>query len=240
MIEINLIPDVKQELINAQRFRNVVISVSIIAALVSAGLVVLLAIYVFGVQGLLNNKADGDIQTKFSSLQSVKDLDKALTLQNQLGKAAEAHAKVNINSRVFDVLSTIVTSSNNQVSVTNFVVNADEKTITIEGEAPSGYQALDAFKKTILATKFQYQTTDDTSLKTVTLTSQISDGERSYSQDSEGKNTLRFTLSFIYADPLLSRDSINGKIIAPSVTNATDSVNEVPSSIFSRSSGEDK
>lgn len=237
MIEINLIPDVKQELIRAQRFRNIVVSVSILAAIGFAGVVVLLAMYVFGVQALINTTSDKSITSEFNKLKSVTDLGKALTLQNQLKVTKDDHDKVTMNSRVFDVLTTVVTGSGNQVTITNFTSDAEAKTITIEGSAPSGYQALDAFKKTILATKFQYQTTGSTDLQTVPLTDQISDGERSYSEDSEGQNSLKFTLSFVYNDALLARSSINGKIIAPTVTNATDSVSEVPSSIFSSSGG---
>ncbi len=237
MIQINLIPDVKQELIRAQKFRNIVISASIIAAIGFAGVVVLLSLYVFGVQALIGKTADNTITKEFGKLKGVTDLDKALTLQNQLKVTSDDHNLVTMNSRVFDMLATVVPSAGSQVTVTNFTVDADNKTISIDGSAPSGYQALDAFKKTILATKFQYQTAGNTDLEKVALTDQVSDGERSYTEDSEGKNILKFTISFVYNDALLARNSTNGKFITPSTTNATDSINEVPSSIFSSSEG---
>ena len=50
MIEINLVPDVKQELIRAQRVRTGVISMSILVGLAALGIVALLLIWVFAIQ----------------------------------------------------------------------------------------------------------------------------------------------------------------------------------------------
>mgnify|MGYP001584056236 FL=1 len=58
MIELNLVPDVKQEFIRAKRIRNVVISTVILVGIVSIGVVVLLALYLFGVQTVRSNLAD--------------------------------------------------------------------------------------------------------------------------------------------------------------------------------------
>ena len=40
MIQINLVPDVKQEMLRAQRMRNITISISILAGLMAGGAVV--------------------------------------------------------------------------------------------------------------------------------------------------------------------------------------------------------
>jgi hypothetical protein len=44
MIEINLVPDVKQELLNAQRVRNGVISIAIVTGIGSLAAVAILAV----------------------------------------------------------------------------------------------------------------------------------------------------------------------------------------------------
>jgi len=51
MIEINLIPDVKQEFIRAQKVRNAAITFSILAGIVAGGIVVVLVL-VLGAQSL--------------------------------------------------------------------------------------------------------------------------------------------------------------------------------------------
>ena len=76
MIEINLVPDVKQELIKAQRIRATVISVSVIVTIASGIILALLASYVFGVQTVRSSLADSEITTKNKEVQSNQDLSK--------------------------------------------------------------------------------------------------------------------------------------------------------------------
>ncbi len=68
MIEINLVPDVKQELIRARHVRTVVVSSAVTVGLVALGIVILLAIYTFGVQTVRANIADEAIKTKSKEL----------------------------------------------------------------------------------------------------------------------------------------------------------------------------
>ena len=86
MIEINLIPDVKQELIRAERVRSVVISVSIVVGLAAMAIVAILAVYVFGVQAVRSGLDDQAIKDGGAKLAKVEDLSKILTIQNQLNK----------------------------------------------------------------------------------------------------------------------------------------------------------
>ena len=237
MIEINLVPDVKQELIRAQRVRTTVISIAILAAIGFAAAVVLLSIYVFGAQALRSGLADNSIDSESKKLQNVQDLGKALSLQNQLTQISSIHGKTTMNSRLFDVLATVIPSG---TTVSSIALDSDETTITIQGET-GGYNDLDALKKTILATKFEYQKDGDNEVQSVPLATQIDDGDRSYGQDSDGKRVLRFSISFTYPDELFSRDSLHGQVVAPSAKNATDSKLDIPSSIFtSGSEGGDK
>ena len=60
MIQINLIPDIKQEFLNAQRTRNIVVSSAIIAG-VAAVIVVVIALVTLGGQHLLDKAADDEI-----------------------------------------------------------------------------------------------------------------------------------------------------------------------------------
>ncbi len=237
MIEINLLPDVKQELIKAQRQRNTVISIATLGGIIAIGAVIILAVYVFGVQTVRGTLADNSISDKTKKLQNVKDLDKSLTAQSQLESIASVHDQAPLNSRVFDVLTTITpTSGDNAVSINNFSIDAAAKTITIEGQAAQGYSALEAFKKTILATQFEYSLKGERDRKNVPLTDAIVDGDRSYGEDSAtNQQVLRFSLSFTYADELLARSSKNGRVIGPERSNVTDSRLEIPTSLFKES-----
>lgn len=230
MIEINLVPDVKQELLNAQRVRTSVISLSIIVGLATVGIVVVLAIWVFVIQAARGALADGAIKEESAKLAGVEDISNTLTIQNQLSKLSAMHDNKSIDSRVFDILTTINPPAPNTVAITNLTLDSEEKTIKIEAQA-AGYPSLEVFKKTIEATKFQF--TKDGSTQTVALASQIDDSsDRSYGEDASGAKVLRFTLSFVYPDELFSPLSDNAAIIAPTRTNVTDSLLGVPNSLF--------
>lgn len=233
MIEINLVPDVKQEFIRAQHIRNGVISAAIIVAIACFGALALLSVYVFGAQAWRDTKADENITAGIQKLQSVEDLDKALTVQNQLSSISSIQDDTELNSRLFDTIATVTPTGENAVVISKFSMDSESGTITIEGRSKYGYRALDAFKKTILATKFTYETEGSSDKKSVTLTDSITDGNRSFGEDDSGQRSLQFEFTFEYSSELFSRDSRNAEIVGPERTNATDSALEIPRSIFS-------
>lgn len=232
MIEINLVPDVKQELLKAQRVRSAVISVAIFVAIVAIGLVVLLGVWVFGVQAARGAISDNTIKDQSQKLMNVPDISNTLTIQNQLSLLSQLHDSKHVDSRVFDVLSTINPPEPNDVAITKLALDSTAKTIAISAQAANGYPALDVFKKTINATTFQY--TQDGQNQSVPLASSMSDSDRSYGQDATGKQVLRFTLVFTYPDELFEPGLTNARIVAPTKTNATDSYVGVPKSLFTQ------
>lgn len=235
MIEINLVPDVKQELINAQRVRTSVISLSILVGIAAIGVVVVLAVWVFGVQTARGALSDDAIKKESQALSQVPDISNMLTIQNQLNKLPELHDAKSIDSRIFDVLATINPPAPNNVTINNLSLDSASKTIEIEAQAAGGYSALEVFKKTITATKFEY--IKDGEKQSVALASEMSDGDRSYGDDSTGSPVLRFTLTFVYPDELFARTAENATIVAPSRTNVTDSFLGVPNSLFTSQEG---
>jgi hypothetical protein len=232
MIEINLVPDVKQELIKAQRVRAGVVSMAILIGIVAVGIVALLAVWVFGVQTARSVISDNTIKTESAKLSGVEDISNTLTIQNQLSKLTNMHNTKSIDSRIFDILTTINPPEPNSVSVTNLSLNASEKTISLEGQAKNGYPALEVFKKTISATKFEYA--ENGTKQSVELASRMSDSDRSYGEDASGARVLRFALTFTYPDLLFSRTAQNSVVVAPSKTNVTDSFLGVPQSLFTQ------
>lgn len=171
MIQINLVPDVKQELLRAQSQRNLLISVSIIAAIAAGVVVVLVAGYVYGAQSWMMKSANDTINTEFSNLSSVEDLDKILTIRNQLSAVSELNQNKQMTSRVYDMLSVIVPKSPHNIRVSSVVVTppiVDEtqpeegqtpqgSLVTIEGQTTGSYASLEVFEKTIAAAVMEYE-----------------------------------------------------------------------------------
>jgi len=232
MIEINLIPDVKQELLKAQRVRTSVISIAIVIGIVAVGIVVALAMWVFAVQAARDVITDNTIKSESQKLSGVEDISGTLTIQNQLSKLVAMHDGKHIDSRIFDILNTINPSAPNNVSITKLTLDSADSTIKVEAQAVSGYPALEVFKKTINATMFEY--TKDGQKKSVPLATSMSDSDRSYGEDASGAKVLRFTLTFEYPAELFTRTAQSATVVAPEKTNVTDSFLGVPQSLFTQ------
>lgn len=236
MIEINLVPDVKQELLNAQRVRTTVISLSILVGIAAIALVVVLSVWVFGVQAARSALSDDAIKKESQKLAQVTDISNTLTIQNQLNKLPALHDSKKIDSRIFDVLATINPPAPNNIMVNNLSLDSSTQTIKIEAQAANGWSALEVFKKTISATTFEY--TQDGQKQSVPLASLMSETDRSFGEDASGVSVVRFTLSFAYPEELFSRSAEGVTIIAPTRTNATDSFLGVPNSLFTAKAGD--
>lgn len=232
MIEINLVPDVKQELLKAQRVRASVISVAILVGLAAIGVVILLAFWVFAVQTARSVISDNTIKSESDKLSKVEDVSNTLTIQNQLSKLSAMHDSKNIDSRIFDILTTINPPAPNTISITKLSLDSTTSTVKIDAQAVNGYPALEVFKKTITATKFEYN--EDGQKQSVPLATTISDSDRSYGEDASGAKVLRFTLSFTYPDQLFARTAQNATVVAPTQSNVTDSFLGVPQSLFTQ------
>ena len=79
MIQINLIPDVKQEFIRAQKMRNAVITFAILICGVAMALLAVLGI-VYGGQAVRESLARTEINKQYKELQSVENIDDVLTI----------------------------------------------------------------------------------------------------------------------------------------------------------------
>ncbi len=232
MIQINLIPDVKQEFIKAQRLRATVISFSIIIAGVSVAALVLLATYVYGAQALRSSMSDSKIDELHKSLASDEDLPHVLTIQNQLSLISEMHTNKEVHSRIFDILASTNPSSPNNINITNVKVNTGMRIIEIEAYASGGYPAAEVYEKTVERTVIRF--IEDDEAVDVPLASNITIGETSYGQDSSGVRVLRFKLSFEYSNEVFARDLENAEIVGPEARrNVTDSYLRLPKGLFS-------
>ena len=230
MIEINLIPDVKQELIKARMVRSAVVSGAIITSIIALAIVATLAIYVFGIQTVRNAVADGSIKDGSAKLADVKDLSKILTIQNQLTKINALNDAKSIDSRSFDMLQAIIPPSPNQVQVSSLTIDTATRTVKLDGQTPS-YPSLEAFKKTIGAANVRYKDTSGAQID-IPLSADLSLTNVSYGEDASGAKVLRFTVSFTYATELFASTISKPTIVLINGGNVTDSFLGIPKSIF--------
>lgn len=225
MVEINLLPDIKQELLRVRRVRSTVVAISVLIGSISVAVVGLLALYAFTVQPVRNIIADNRIKDGSKNLiesDENKDLSGLLTIQNQLTKLTTINSQKNITSRFFDILKAIAPAPPDNITISSLNIDIANKRISLEGQAEKGFVAVEVFKKTIEDTSFTYVDSNKEDKK-VALASDVVASNTSYGEDSSGVRLLRFDLSFTYTPELFSISSKDAKIVRPDGKDVTDS-----------------
>lgn len=232
MIQINLIPDIKRELLHAQKMRRTAIGISILAGLAAGGIVVALAV-ILGVQALHETITRNNIKDEYSKLTKVENIDNVLTIQQQLKQIDSYQSSRTMDSRLFDVLAAINPPAPNDVKFSSIKLDPNENLISIEGSAANGYSATETFRKTILNTTVESGEGD--TMLSQALTDDVTITETTYGEAANGGRTLRFSISFVYPKGLFDNSLKNIKIVTPTAkTDVTDSKTRVPESIFTQ------
>lgn len=147
MIQFNLMPDVKLEFVRAQQMKRLVVGTALIATITSFVLFALLYSVVHGVQHKNMNDLNKDIAKYTKQLQDTTDLNKILTVQNQLGALTTLHDQKPAASRVFTFIQQVTPAN---VTIGDLATDFTAHTMTITGTAPS----LDAVNTFIDSLKF--------------------------------------------------------------------------------------
>lgn len=155
MVQFNLLPDIKLQYIKARRTKYLFTFFS----LVIGGAVLAVFVFVFLFVNVAQRKSINDLNkdiSKYSAtLKSTPDLDKMLTVQNQLGTLTSLHESKPVASRLFTYLAQI-TPANANLNQLN--VDFGAHTMTVGGSALS----LDTIKLFADVLKGTTYTTQDT------------------------------------------------------------------------------
>lgn len=161
--EINLVPDIKDEMIRALKLRNFIFFLCIV---VSAGAIAVALIFggIAGGQRLaLDNKKEV-LSLMSNTVNGYADMGDFLTIQNQVNKLGEIEDNKNLLSRTFNILLAMQPTNGDTVEISELVVDLDESTISFEAQANAetepyiDYNVLDAFKKSMNYLTYDYGT----------------------------------------------------------------------------------
>lgn len=156
MIQFNLLPDVKLEFIKAQARKRLIIMSSVIISAVFITIFVLLLVNVKVAQTKRMNDLTKDIKSSVSKVSDIKDIDKIITVQNQLASLPGLHDQKVISSRVTDYLLQLTPAN---AKITDVDMDFDAKTMTIKGTAPD-LITVNKFADTLKFTKYKVNTAD--------------------------------------------------------------------------------
>ena len=160
MISINLLPDVKKELLRIRRERNLVVSISILAVGGSIAALVVLG----GILGGLNiakvvmeNGINKNKATINSAIED-KQLNEYLTIQNQLAQIDGLKDQQLVYSRIMDYLVELNPASPNNAELSTVSLEMSDGAVaaTLEGKTQD-FEALNVYKTTLASAELVYE-----------------------------------------------------------------------------------
>lgn len=216
MIQFNLLPDVKLEFVKAQRTKRTVITSAFIATAASLGLFLLLFLTVHVIQKTSLSNLNSDIKKYSTELKQTPDLNKILTIQNQLSVLDGMHDDKSVSSRAFGFMQQVTPAD---ITISELATDYALGTISITGQAAS----LD-----------KVNTFTDT-LKFATFTTAQAQKQKAFpnvvlSQFSRNEKDATYTITTGFAPALFSNADNISLEIPKTVT--TRSVVEQPTDIF--------
>lgn len=197
MIELNLLPDIKQEFVHAKRQKRIVIVAMILTSAAAIGLVAILGFYSYIGQSVRQNFADGEINDLSSKLEKKDNLVQNLTVQNQLATIQQLHDAKGVYGRLFEYLKVLNPEAPNNVSISKVTVDTTTGTIALEASAKD-YPAVTVFKDTLENAKLNYVDPETKEKASPKLFSDVLIGSPTLTQDSTGQQVTAFKANLTY------------------------------------------
>lgn len=217
MIQFNLLPDIKIQYLKARRQKHIVILISVLATAVALAVFILLLTTVFVLQKKNISDLNKDIKSSGDQLQNVKDLNKILTVQNQLGSLTALHDKKVVSSRLLGYLTQVTPA---EASVSKLQVDYATNTMMVGGGAPS-LNTVNTYTDTLKFTKFSVG--ESTSEKNAFTNVEL----KSFRRDAKNA-TYEISLRF---DPQIFSNQKEVKLNVPKIIT-TRSETDKPADVF--------
>lgn len=217
MIQFNLLPDVKLEYLKARRSKRMVLLGSIAAGSLALALFLILFLVVNVLQTKHINDLNKDIKKYTQQLQSTPDLDKVLTVQNQLHSLTSLHEQEPYTSRLVTYLAQVTPA---KATISDVKIDFTQNTLVISGSADN----LGTVNKYVDTLKFTEYTTPDNSQSQKAFSNVVL---TSFSTTDKGA-TYQINLTF---DPTIFDNTKQVTLVVPKIIS-TRSETEKPTDLF--------
>lgn len=225
-VQFNLLPQSKMQSVRAARNRRFIITIAFLASAASLAVFLLTLFSVDVIQTKQLSDANKAITDTTAKIKQNNNLDKILTIQNQLVSLASLHQNKHVASRLFNYLPQITPSN---VHIGSLNIDFDTGVMSISGTADSPHSVnifIDTLKFTNLA--LPGQTTPKSAFPSVI--------ENSY---GIGQGNVSFSLT-IHFDPSLFSNAIvdsdhkpvSPTLKVPSLTTTRSVLNDPGNAIF--------
>lgn len=222
-VQFNLLPSVKLEYVKARRNKRITMLAASMLAITMIVVTVILFLVVQVFQKKYSRDLSADIATESSRLQDTADLNKILTIQNQLGKLNDLHATRPAATRLFGFV-TQVTPAN--VKIATLGVDFEGGTMNLSGTA-NEISTVNQFVDTL---KFTTYKVNDTEVKNAFSEVVLS----GFSRGLTG-TAYQITLKF---DPIIFYSTKEVTLTVPANKITTRSETEKPENLFQTIEGQ--
>lgn len=239
MIKLNLLPDVKIEYLKTKRTQAQVISIATIVSIAMIALVVVLALWVYGGQTLQKDYLTGQIQKNAAELKSVPDVDKYLTIQNQLAHITALHDNKSDFSRLMTYLPSLNPVQPNNVTITTVELSSTEdgvRILSLQGEGKD-YTALSTFRDTLVNAVLKYSDEEDKVVEE-RLFEAVTVVSSGLEKSSKGGSVVVFKIDTTY-NPNAFLSSVKDPSVSVPTKTTTQSAQASPN-VFGKSSTEEE
>ena len=221
MVQFNLLPDVKMQYIKAKRQKHTMLATSILVAASALAVFILLFVAVNIFQTKHLSDLSKDIADTTKQLKDTPDLNKVLTIQNQLGSLPTLHGQKPVTSRLFGFIAQLTP---NQATIGNMSVDFTANKLDISGTTDS-LSTINKFVDTLKFTTYTKTGADGTAndsgkpFKNVVMAS-----------FGRGDKDATYQISFDF-DPAIFDASNNVALVVPKIIS-TRSETEKPTELF--------
>lgn len=231
-VQFNLLPDIKMANVKAQRTRNMVVTVALIASAAAVALFIILFFSVNVVQKKMLSDADKDITRYTAELKKTPNLSEALTIQSQLKSLSSLHQNKHMTSRIFTYLPQVTPAN---VKITRLDLTFDANTITIDGTAGSQVD-VNTFVDTLKFTDYKVGSADSLAKAFPSVT------ESSFGITDKNEITYGLTITFdpnLFANNLLDSEGRPQTpiLVVPKLTSTHATSNDPANVLFNEKQG---
>jgi hypothetical protein len=224
MIQFNLLPSVKMEYIKAQRDRRLALALSVVITVAAIALLLLL-LSIEAVQKHNLSNVRTDISNESTQLQKEPQINKILTVQNQLGSLTSLHDAKPAVSRLFNSYLNEITPST--VSISDLTVNFVANTVSITG----GSASIDAVNQYVDVLKYTNYTVNTNTTQKSAFSNVVLSSFDENDEATDNSPPVTYTITFSY-NPDIFQVTNNVSLVVPNIVTTRSELDQPSTTIF--------
>lgn len=158
--EINLVPDVKMQMIRMQKIRNIMFFVCIVISIASVSTALVLG-SIKATQDITMSGQDSHIENLSKKILEYEELPEFLTIQNQINGISKIEDNQKVLSRAVLFLNSLLPNEGDKIEVSELSIDLKSTTLSFDAQANAlkdniDYRVLEAFIKRTNMMTFDY------------------------------------------------------------------------------------